>query len=74
MSFNMTRREAMQRAEVHNARIVWNREWQEYTVSLNEWSRKERERMQAHTDDLEDAVHTAGRMRREAVQQGAMRV
>lgn len=62
----MTQREARQRAEVNNARIRFNREWGEYIVVLNEWTKEECDRKAYHTDDLEDAVLTAGKMRRDA--------
>ena len=60
----LTRREANQRAEVYNGRIVWLRDWQEYQVTLNEWTRKEREDKAYHTDDLDDAIHTLAAMRK----------
>lgn len=62
----MTRREAQERANQHNARIVWLRDWQEYRVTLNEWNHIDREAKAYYTDDLEDAVLTAGAMRKEA--------
>lgn len=65
----MTQREARQRAEVNNARIHFNRDWGEYIVVLNEWSAAECDRMSYHTDDLEDAVLTAGAMRKQANEQ-----
>lgn len=66
MSFNMTKAEANQRAEVNNARIRWSRIHGEFTVVLNEWTHAECDAYAYRTDDLEDAVLTAGAMRKKA--------
>ena len=61
----LTYREVMQRAEVYNGRIVFNREYNEYRVTLNDWRGQEVERKAYYTDDLDDALHTLAAMRRE---------
>lgn len=61
----MTMREARQRCEVNNARVTKCHATGELVVTLNEWTRKQREARAYFTDDLEDAVLTAGRMRKE---------
>lgn len=60
----LTQREARQRAEVHNARIVYNRDYNEYRVTLNEWRGADAENKAYYTDCIEDAVITAGAMRK----------
>lgn len=69
MSFNMTKAEANQRAAVYNATIRWDRDYRQYRVALDEWYLLPRYLFEAqayYTDDLEDAVLTAGAMRKEA--------
>lgn len=64
----MTLTEARQRAEIHKARIEFDRDYKEYRVTLYEWPefRGTTEDKAYYTDDLEDAVCTAGAMRRDA--------
>lgn len=60
----MTMREARQRCNLVNARIM--RTGSDFEVTLNEWSRHERIKSAYFTDDLEDAVLTAQALRRRA--------
>ena len=64
--FNMTMREARQRANYYNGSIVYDPDYNEYRVGLREWTRKERDDRSYYTDDLEDAVLTLAHMRRNA--------
>lgn len=59
----MTSSEARRRAEIYNGRIVWNTHIGEYRVTLNEWTRREADKGEYFTDDLEDAVLTLAAMR-----------
>lgn len=61
--FNMTVSEAMRRMEVNRA-TMRRTDGNERVVYLNEWTKAEREAKGYFTDDLEDAVLTAGAMRR----------
>lgn len=61
----MTVREAMQRMNQHRATMRRTGEGNEVRVVLHEWTRKEADDKAYYTDDLEDAVLTAGSMRRE---------
>ena len=62
----MTFKEARSRAAVRRARIVRTIYGNEFRVSLNEWTTSELNRKAYFTDCLDDAVITAGAMRREA--------
>lgn len=59
----MTSSEAARRAEIYRGRIQYQHSVGEYRVTLNEWTRKEAERGEYFTDDIEDAVLTLGAMR-----------
>ena len=58
----LTLREAKQRAYVLNGQIYKTKAG-DYRVTLNEWTRQEREAMSYFTDDIEDAVLTLGSLR-----------
>lgn len=58
----MTVREAMQRVAQYNARI--QRAAQGWRVTLNEWRGYEADHKAVYVDDLEDAVLSAGKLRR----------
>ena len=62
----MTFSEARSRAAVNRARIVRTIYGNEFRVSLNEWTTHELDRKAYFTNCLDDAVITAGAMRREA--------
>ncbi|QPC44923.1 hypothetical protein HW532_20820 [Kaustia mangrovi] len=64
--FNMTVREAMQRCAVNRVRIKRTGYDSEWRVTLNEWTGRKAKDCAYFTDDLEDAVITGARMRREA--------
>lgn len=61
----MTQREARQRCAVHGARLTKCHDTGEYVVTLDDWTRKERDKFAYFTDDLEDAALTAGKLRKE---------
>lgn len=69
----LTMREAKQRMSQHNARLQYDKYTREYRVTLNEWPmyRVSTEERAYYTDDIEDAVLTAGAMRREAARLSA---
>lgn len=68
----MTVREAMQRMNIHRAHMRRTGEGTEVRVTLNEWCGREAERKAYYTDDLEDAVITAGVLRAEQVRAGRL--
>ena len=59
--FNMTMREAQQRASQHGGYIKRTSAG-DFRVGKHEWTRKEREAREYFTDDLEDAALTVGRL------------
>lgn len=59
----MTLREAKQRAELYNAQIHKTQAG-DLRCTLNEWTRKEREKYEYFTNDLDDAVITIAAMRK----------
>lgn len=58
----LTLREAKQRAAILHGQI-YKTAAGDFRVTLNEWTRKEREAMSYFTDDIEDAVLTLGSLR-----------
>ena len=58
----MTMREAKQRAAQHGC-YLYRTIGEEVKVGKHRWNREQRERMEYFTDDLEDAVLTAGRLK-----------
>jgi hypothetical protein len=59
----MTVKEAKQRMQVNRAAMKRTGHGLEVKVWLNEWTKQQIEDRAYFTDDLEDAVLTAGRMR-----------
>lgn len=66
MFFNMTVREAMQRCNVNRALIKRTGVSGEWRVGLVEWTKAQWDALGRTTDDLEDAVLTAGTLRHTA--------
>lgn len=62
----LTVREAKQRCEVNRVRISRTGFGTEWRVTLAEWTREQVNRLAYFTDDLEDAVLTGSRLRRDA--------
>ncbi|QWY83397.1 hypothetical protein [Rhizobium phage RHph_X3_9] len=67
----ITLREAKQRAEVYNGRIVRCQATGDLICTLNEWRGKDRETFAYYTNCIEDAVLTIGAMRRHAQRKAA---
>lgn len=65
---SMSKKQARQAANEHRFNLAWRRDFGEYRVTLCEWKQfaESTEERAYYTDDIEDAVLTGIKMRREA--------